>query len=314
MLTLSDLDVELAILDSSLPLPSSPISPEISRHESTGESLCKLCPANGSLKYPDNHLMPPLRSEDPSFPPSQPPRVFSSEGNSADSMDWPSIGSSLFFVDRNARQDGILERLRRNSPENCFSRAEVADPAFPGPLISDDAEVTQSSQHDSSVSDASMASLHLPPLPRIFDLPMPVFPRIALPPLVFPSERHPASSIPRNDYGDTKIGGAVPDPFLARLLSSARGDCRDHGGRSTRFNLAGAGGVTSSLTSSRIFDHCVPGDFGKRVRSSIIAAFANFNLSSRQLREGCFRMEGPRFRGPFVQVIGRLPNEHTCGV
>ena len=177
----------------------------------------------------------------------------------------------------------------------AFLRAKVADPAFPGPVISDDAEVTQSSQHDSSVSDASMASLNLPPLPRIFDLPMPVFPRIALPPLVFPSERHPTSSIPRNDYGDTEICGAVLDPFLARLLSSARGDRRRHGGRSTWSNLAGAGGVTPSLTSSRIFDHCVPGDFGKRVRSSIIAAFTNFDLSNPQLREGCFRLEGPRF-------------------
>ena len=100
MLTLSDRDVitpdvDLEIIDSSLPSPGI-ISPS--------NSLCELRP-NESLKHLDiRHLIPSPRSEDRSFPPSQLPRAFSSEGNSADSMDWPPIGSMLYPGRGNVRQ------------------------------------------------------------------------------------------------------------------------------------------------------------------------------------------------------------------
>ena len=58
---------------------------------------------------------------------------------------------------------------------------------------------------------------------RIFDLPLPVFPRITLPPFSLPPSdihkmlgRHLASSEARNDCSATETGSAAPDPPLAK--------------------------------------------------------------------------------------------------
>jgi hypothetical protein len=223
-------------------------------HESTGECLCERFSANGSLKHPDLYrLLPSPLSEDFSLSPFLLPRTFLSERNSLGSMDWPPIGSSLLPADGNARHDELLEK--RKSLDSEVAKT-IADLPFPGLAVSeDDPEtwllnntpdappiwtVTRSSRQDcSSVtnSSTSLASrdhvperpLHLRPPPRIADRAFPVFPRITLPPLSLPPvgihkmlERHIPSSVPRNDYGDTEIGSAAPDPLLVSLLSSTQ--------------------------------------------------------------------------------------------
>jgi hypothetical protein len=199
-------------------------------------------------------------------------------------MDWPPIGSSLLPAGGNARKDEVLEK--RKSLDSGFFFCEVvstiADPAFPGPVVSDDdpenrlsnntsdapriwtlaspplltrfiserrvdisltlgnEEVAPSSRQDCSrVTDAStsLASLdhvserapQLPSPPRFSDFALPVFPRITLPPISLPPTgihnllgRHIASSVPRNDHGETEIGSAAPDPVFVDLLSNAR--------------------------------------------------------------------------------------------
>lgn len=100
-------------------------------------------------------------------------------------------------------------------------------------------EVTHSARQDcGSVTNASMSltsrdhvserPFHLPPPPRITNLALPVFPRIALPRFSLPPaginkmlEHQLASSVSRNDYDDTEIGSAAPD-HLVSLLSSAQ--------------------------------------------------------------------------------------------
>ena len=100
-------------------------------------------------------------------------------------------------------------------------------------------EVTQSPRQDcSSVTDTSISlyscnhvsgPLHLASSSRTTDIPLPVFPRITLPPFsLSPTginnllKRQLASSEPGSGHNDMEVDSAAPDPLLDDLLSSAQ--------------------------------------------------------------------------------------------
>ncbi len=164
-----------------------------------------------------------------------------------------------------------LEVLERHtSLDSGNSGAEVAktvaDPTFPGPVVSDDdpecwilSERNQTSDVPPICPPSSPSPLALPiserhvDIPvtperrhssrdhvsssRIVDLPLPVFPRITLPLFSLPPsgihktlKQHLASSVTDTV---TEVGSAAPDPLLDGVLSSAQnGGSHSTGNRS----------------------------------------------------------------------------------
>jgi hypothetical protein len=125
---------------------------------------------------------------------------------------------------------------RNHTPDTTPLIWTLPSPQFPALLTSDnpvtpEREVKHSSRHDCSRTSTSLASrdhVHVPSS-RIVDLPLPVFPRIALPRSSLSSsgihdmlERRFASSEPGNDHSNTEVDSAAPNPLLDGLLSSAQ--------------------------------------------------------------------------------------------